>query len=297
MQELIKKICLMNGIVCNKIEKVNSGFTNITHIIDDKYVIKITSPTSKPEKLQKEIEFYKNIRLDFIPKYITSGNHDGIDYLIISKLNGYSLFDIWHTLTNTQRNNCIFQIANILNKFHKLDAKFLDSKFKITNWVEKWQNSFDLNINILNKKGFDTSYIKNFKDEKLEQIFTENKPCLIYNDAHFDNFIFDNGKIYLIDFDRVLYCSIDYEILIIKMMLDAPQKFANEHAEQYVKIEDYNMIYPILKQLCKEMFDFKYINDRIFVYQFIYSLGQAYEYNHNNKILNLLNDFKEYFKY
>lgn len=60
MEELIRKICGNCGLECHKIERSVSVFTNITHFVDDKYVIKVINSFTKPEKLKKEISFYKN---------------------------------------------------------------------------------------------------------------------------------------------------------------------------------------------------------------------------------------------
>ena len=294
---LVKDICKQNGIGCQKIEKATSGYTNITFFVDDKYVIKIINLFTKPEKLQKEIDFYKHIKLDFIPEYVASGKIGDKDYLIVKKLQGKSLYCVWHSLIDKQRLDVTKQIANILNSFHEHDGGFLQPKFKQTDWVQKWKDSFSLNINILNKKGFDTSFLQDFLEMKLETIFCENKPCLIYNDAHFDNFIYDEGRVYLIDFDRVLFCSIDYELLVIKMMIDDPTKFASEYTAQFVHDEDFDAIYNLFKQYAPDMFDFKYINERVFVYQFIYYLGQGYETNNLTWIGEQLNKFKQFFGY
>ena len=297
MEELIRKICKENNIDCKDIKKSVSGFTNITFFVNDTYVIKVINTFTKPEKLQKEISFYKNVKLDFIPEYVASGNIDDRDYLIIKKIDGVSLYYIWHMLNKEQRTDAVMQIANILNKFHELRGEFLQPKFIQKDWTEKWVNSFKLNIDILKKKGFDTTFLQTFLDTKLRDVFFENKPCLIYNDSHFDNFIYDNGKIHLIDFDRVLYCSIDYELLVIKMMVEKPEKFANEQAEPYVKFDDYKDIYSLFKKYAPNMFDFKNIDDRVFIYTFIYRLGEGYEYNRNDWIEEQLNLFKKHFNY
>ena len=295
MEELIRKICEKCGIECHKIERSDSGFTNITHFVNDEFVIKVINSFTKPEKLKKEIAFYKNVDLDFIPKYVGSGEIDGKDYLVIKRLNGKSLYNVWHTLAVEQRKDVVNQIGEILNKFHKLDDSFLPEKFVQTDWKLKWQKSFALNIDILKKKGFDTTGLESFKATKLDKVFEENKPCLIYNDAHFDNFLYDNEKVYLIDFDRVLYCSIDYELLVIRMMLDVPVKFANSKAMQFIKKEDYLDIYDQLKQVCPNMFDFEYIFDRVFIYKLFYRLGQCYESHHDDWIQPLLDKFNARF--
>ena len=127
-------------------------------------------------------------------------------------------------------------------------------------------------------------------------LFANNEDlALVYNDAHFDNFILSEDKLYLIDFDRVLFGSIDYELLILKSMLDNPCKFASEVDEPNVKIEDYKNIYEIIKETYADMFEFEFLDDRIFIYQFIYNLGNAYEYDRNEWIKTELEKFKTRF--
>ena len=293
--ETIKKILELEKIDYTKIEKSESGFTNLAYFIDNKYVIKVIAKQTKREKLQKEIEFYKNTNLDYIPKYISSGCIDEIDYLIIEKLEGHSLFEIWHTLNDTQRDDIVIQIAKILKDFHKQNSTFLDNKYITLDWIEKWNKSFLLNIDILKQKGYDTTLFEDFRVNMLPKIFEQQKPALVYNDAHFDNFLYHNGKVKLIDFDRILYCSMDYELLILKQMLDCPIKFASEKDEPNVDIKDYQNILPILKKEYKELFDFEYLEQRIFVYQFIYNIGQSFEYHDTPRLENELNKFISYF--
>ena len=124
---------------------------------------------------------------------------------------------------------------------------------------------------------------------------SEQKLELVYNDAHFDNFIYDKGMVYLIDFDRILYGSVDYEILIIKQMLDNPKKFASKNDEPNINNKDYSQIYELLQKNSPQMFNFKHFEYRVFIYQFIYNLGQAYEYENNAWIEKELQNFKKYF--
>lgn len=294
---LIKDICEQNNIKCKDIKKASSGFTNIVHIVNDKYVVKVVNTFTKPEKLQKEIAFYKNIKIDATPQYVASGKIFNKDYLIIKKLNGKSLYTVWHTLSERKRKDAIVQIANILNAFHKQNGNFLAEKFIQTDWVAKWQKSFDLNIEILKNKGFDTSLLEDFKNTRLVKTFEENKPCLVHNDGHFDNFLYDDGKVYIIDFDRVMYCSMDYELMVISMMVDDPKKFASEITEKFVINDEYGKILDILKKYAPDMFDFECLEDRLFIYKFIYHLGQCYETNNNNLIAIQLENFKKHFSY
>ena len=295
MIEKIKQILHTENISFDNITKSTSGFTNEVFFVDNKYVIKVVAARSKPEKIQKEIAFYKNVKLPFIPEYVSSGKIDNLDYLIIKKINGDSLYSIWHKLDNHTRKKACIDIAKILCDFHKNSGEFLTEKYVIKDWILKWQKSFSLNINILEKRGFDVEFLKDFQNTKLDKIMSEQKLGLVYNDAHFDNFILSEDKLYLIDFDRVLFGSIDYELLILKSMLDNPCKFASEVDEPNVKIEDYKNIYEIIKETYADMFEFEFLDDRIFIYQFIYNLGNAYEYDRNEWIKTELEKFKTRF--
>ncbi len=297
MIKLIEKILQKENIEYDNITKSTSGFTNEVYFVDEKLVIKIVSKRSKPEKLKKEIDFYKNVKLDFIPQYVSSGDVDGVDYLIITKLKGKSLYSIWHILTDDQRSNCVLQIAKILKEFNKQNYEFLPQKYIQKNNIEKWQKSFALNIDILKRRGFDVDFLIDFAGTKLDKIMQEQELGLVYNDAHFDNFILDGDKVYLIDFDRVLYTSIDYELLIIEQMLDNPCKFASEVDEPNVDINHYKNVRDILIKNYPELFAFEYLQDRVFVYRFIYNLGNAYEYDRNNWIQDEIDKFKKRFCY
>lgn len=293
--DTLNKILAKEEIGYHYIEQSTSGFTNVVFFVDERYVVKFSTTKKQVEKLEKEISFYRNSNLSFIPKYISSGKIDDTSYLIIERIKGETLFHVWHTLSENERKDVTKQIAKILNKFHEQPGSFLADKFIQTAWQEKWQKSFDLNIRILEKYHFDTSNLKNFAEYNIPKLFEKTKNGLVYNDAHFDNFIYNEGKIFLIDFDRVLYCSIDYELLILKQMLDNPIKFASLEDEPYVNLEDYSQIYADIKKLCPDMFDFENIDDRIFVYQFVYNLGQAYEYNRRDWIKNELEKFNKRF--
>ena len=272
MEELIRRILIKENINYNQITKATSGFTNVVYFVDE-MVIKIATDNEKKMKLKKEINIYKNIELSNIPQYISSGDKENSSYLIISKVIGKGLYSVWHTLNSDEKENCIKQIANILKCFNKQNADFLDSEYKIYNWKDFVIAKLIKNIEGLNKIGIDTNKICKFVE--TNDLFNQNIYGLVYNDAHFDNFIYDDGKIYLIDFDRVIYAPIDYEMLIFKTMCDNPSKFASEEDEDSVFDEDFKEVYSWLKKYYNELFNIPNIDKRIKVYQFNYLCNQA----------------------
>ena len=75
-------------------------------------------------------------------------------------------------------------------------------------------------------------------------------------------------------------------------MLEDPAKLTSYKNQKFIKKDDYNNVWSDLQNFYPKMFDFKYINERLYVYLFIYKLGQGYESNDNEKIKNLLINFK-----
>ena len=291
MEDFIKAILIKEKISYNNISKSTVGYNSLVYFIDDKFVIKISKDETTKKKLHKEISIYKNIKLECIPKYITSGVMQGYLYLIISKVKGNSLYSIWHTLSKEERQSCIKQIARILKVFNNKDTDFLDAEYKDLNWITFLSNELTTKSKILTKMGFNVTNIDNFISHELPIIFKQNKYGLVYNDAHFDNFIYDNGKLKLIDFDRVRVCPIDYEMLIFKTMCDNPRKFASEKDEDKIKDDDYIGIYQLFQSEYPEMFVNENIDKRISVYQFNYLIGQAIQCNDSQWIIELLDNF------
>lgn len=293
--DIVKEILKKADINYSTLSKSKSGFTNNVYFIDDKYVVKFSNDKIIKEKLEKEITIYKNLNLSFIPKYINSGNYKDYKYLIITKIKGKSLYSIWHTLSDEKRTNIVIEIAKNVKTFHQINGEFLngynDSTFReyikneLIKLIEQLQ-SLNLNINCL----------QNIVKNDFDKLFTNIKIGMVYNDLHFDNFIYDGEKLYLIDFDRTLISSLDYDMMIFKTMCDNPSKFANEEDEDNIIDIEYKNIYQIFKNNYKELFSSQFTEDRIFIYQFIYLMNQAIKCNDKNWIKLELQKFDLHFK-
>lgn len=291
MEQIIIEILKTEKIYYEQITKATSGFTNLVYFVDDNFVIKISKDKLSNKKIEKEIQIYKNITLDCIPKYISSGKYKDYNYLIISKIKGNSLYSIWHKLTDYERQNCIKQIAKILKEFNKQNTNFLSNEYKHLDWTKYLTNELNTKVKVLKEMGFNVSHLENYIVQQLPVISSQNNYGLVYNDAHFDNFIYDNGKLSIIDFDNVKVCPIDYEMLIFKTMCDNPSKFASEKDVNNIKDEDYYNLYNLFKNEYPEMFKHLYTEQRIALYQFNYLLGQAIKCRDNKWMKDLLDNF------
>ena len=124
MEGIIEEILHKENISFEQVTKATSGFTNIVYFVDDKFVIKMSKDDAIKKKLDKETSIYQNIQLSCMPTFIANGTLRDYQYLVISKLNGKSLYSIWHTLSIIKRQNCVKQIARILKEFNKKITSF-----------------------------------------------------------------------------------------------------------------------------------------------------------------------------
>ena len=196
-------------------------------------------------------------------------------------------------MSNESRKDCIIQIAKILKSFNSQNYNFLDIRYKHLDWINYISQELKEKSKNLKELGIDSIFLDFFIDNKLKELYSKNSFGLVFNDAHFDNFIFNDGNLTLIDFDRVCVCPIDYEMLIFKTMCDNPLKFASDEDEDKIKEKDFVGIYDTFKKEYPEMFKDKQIEKRISVYQFNYLLGQAIKIRDFDWIKSLLSDFEK----
>ena len=125
MQEIVKRIIENNKSLFGDnilIKKINVGFTNTLYSVNDSFIIKICTDLNNEPKFNKEIEFYNaNKGNDLIPKlYYTNTDKTDIPYYyeILEKINGVSLYDVWHTFSEEQREDVIKQLCEAMKQFH-----------------------------------------------------------------------------------------------------------------------------------------------------------------------------------
>ncbi len=264
------------------IEKINVGFTNTIFTINDKYIIKVCSNLNNENKFVKEINFYnsnKNNKL--IPKlYYSDITKKDIPYMyeITEKVSGVSLFNVWHKLDESQREDIIKQLCIAMKQFHSNTSKEYDWCLKTKDLFMKAYNKakhlFNENEQLLLEKAY-SSFDKYLESDKF---------VLVHNDLHFDNIIYDDGNIKLIDFERSLYAPIDFELDIIYRMIRKPWKFASEETEKYTRLEDYQNIMSYIEKYYPELMHVDNLYKRLAIYDIVYYLKQYIEYPHINEL-------------
>lgn len=275
MEKIINKILKQNITLFGInpiVEKINVGFTNTIYNINDSFIVKICTNINNENEFQKEIDFYKsNEENSLFPKlYYSSNDKKDIPYLyeIIEKVEGVSLYNVWHTFNEEQREEIIKQLCIAMKHIHSNTGKCYD-------WTKNIKDQFIL----LYEKAKKLS-IFNDDEEKLlynaytkfEKYLESNDFVLIHNDLHFDNIFFYAGKIKIIDFERSMYAPRDFELDILYRMIRKPWKFASEETEQYINLSDYSNIMLYIEKYYPELVNIPNLYKRLAIYDIVYFL-------------------------
>lgn len=277
MQEIINTILKQNVSLFGinpKVKKINVGFTNTIYNINDSFIVKICTNSSNEKKFIKEIAFYKaNEGNSLIPKlYYSSTDKKDIPYFyeIIEKVAGISLYNIWHTFSEEQREEIIKQLCIAMKQIHSNICESYDWIQEIkTQFLSLYEEAKELNVfNEEEQKLLDYAY------SKFERYLKSNDFVLIHNDLHFDNIFFDNGKIKLIDFERSMYAPRDFELDILYRMVRKPWKFASEATEKYTDSSDYTNIMSYIGKYYPKLINIPNLYQRLAIYDMVYFLEQ-----------------------
>lgn len=290
MNEIINKIMEKNKElfgINSSLEKINVGFTNTIYNVNDSFIVKICTDIDNESKFQSEMDFYKaNETNSLIPKmYYSYTKKLEVPYYyeILEKVEGVTLYNVWHTFTEEQREDIIRQLCDAMKKMHSNIGEKYD-------WVEynknKFNNSFNeaKNKNLLSK---DEIEIINSAYSLFDKYLKSDEFVLIHNDLHFDNIFVNNGKIKVIDFERSMYAPKDFELHILYYMIRQPWKHANEACEKYTKVEDYKNIMTYIEKYYPEIINIPNLYKRLAIYDLIY------EFSHFVKFLDYYDELKE----
>ena len=281
MKEVVNKIIEKNNNLFGNnpvVNKINVGFTNTIYNVNDKFIIKICSDIKNEPKFQNEIDFYNaNKDNDLIPKlYYFDNTKSDVPYYyeILEKIEGITLYNVWHNFNETQREDIIKQLCEAMKKMHSNVGKYYD-------WIEynkeKFNNLYD---EAKKEQLFNEDEIKTLN--KVYSLFDEylvsDEVVLIHNDIHFDNIFINNGKIKIIDFERSMYAPKDYDLHILYYMIRQPWKHASEECEKYTKVEDYVNIMKYIEKYYPEIIHIPNLYKRLAIYDVIYELSHFIQF-------------------
>ena len=260
------------------VNKINVGFTNTIYNVNDKFIIKICSDIKNEPKFQNEIDFYNaNKDNDLIPKlYYFDNTKSDVPYYyeILEKIEGITLYNVWHNFNETQREDIIKQLCEAMKKMHSNVGKYYD-------WIEynkeKFNNLYD---EAKKEQLFNEDEIKTLNKvySLFDKYLVSNEVVLVHNDIHFDNIFINNGKIKIIDFERSMYAPKDYDLHILYYMIRQPWKHASEDCEKFTKVEDYANIMKYIEMYYPEIIHTPNLYKRLAIYDVIYELSHFIQF-------------------
>lgn len=281
MEKYIENILKYNENILGlnpKIEKINVGFTNTVYNVDDRFIIKICTNLNNEASFQNEINFYReNSTNSLIPHLFyanTAKDHSPYYYEIIEKIPGVSLYHVWHTFTEEEREEVIKKLCHFLKQIHQITASKYDwtKKFEIE-FTNLYQEANSLKIFTENEQKLLENAFINFSN-----YLPSDKFVLVHNDLHFDNIFYHNQQIKIIDFERSLFAPIDYELAILYRMIDKPWKFASEETEKFTNRKDYSKIKTYLERYYPEIVSVPHLQERLAIYDLVYNLSHLIKY-------------------
>ena len=190
-------------------------------------------------------------------------------------------------MDESERENTIKNLMEIIKKFHSKKPEGYNWASKIKNELlsdlEECKNSFSL-------KEYDI-IIKSINNYDL--FLKDNRFALIHNDLHFDNIIYNNGILKIIDFNDSLIAPIDFEFRQLYSFQEKPRKYANIEMDTFQKTHDYKNIWNYIKQYYEELNDIKYLEQRMLIYKVWNSIRKLKKYKLQELIDDVVNSSKK----
>lgn len=285
--ELGKNIALANIDIFSTIEKIKEIDSNINNIIfevNDQYIIKICLNHFLEEKIKNEIEFYQlNKNSEIIPKlYRYDISKFKFDYMyeILEKVSGKSLYFSWPKMNEDEREKTIQKLVLPLKSIHHTDVKPINS------WSSKIKNEVK-NKAIEYKSLFNQEdYLLILESLKLYDIcLSDNHFAYIHNNLQFNNIIYNNGSLKLIDFKDALVAPIDFEFRKLYITQEEPWRYNNSLIEN---AEIYQNIFNYIKKYYKELGNIKYLDLRMLIYTVYEDMKLLDKYQTKELINNII---------
>jgi len=198
---------------------------------DTEFVIK--SERSKFANFKNEIKVLDSLSgLIPIPKLIESGNVDGHTYIVMSKLYGDKLSDIFREQKNVNKDKYLFIYGKTLAKIHDLDINWDKAMQRDINDVP----SNDIYSNLDEWETFVIEYLKKNKPTSI------NYDTFIHGDFHYGNILWNDYKITgILDFE---YAGIGFKEQDIAwaLILRPGQEFMDNKHDRDLFLEGYKSI-------------------------------------------------------
>lgn len=279
--------------------KINIGYTNKVYSVNDEYILKVCEDMKNEVNFAKEVflyQFFKNkIPVPDVIIFDQSKTIYGKSYMIYKKIHGDNVYSIWHLITNQERRMIIQQLCSILRIINESSYKPFAKKFQLDsklNWHDKVINQINHSLMVLERrKVISQKLIQSIQYfvETNHNCLCEQKITLVFWDAHFDNILVKNNTIVgVLDFERTDLSSLDFNLDIIKRMVDYPTKYMSEQFEKYAKKEDYVHLLTWFREFYPELFEFKDLHKRLDLYAIMHDLDTLIDWPNSKETKQMI---------
>ncbi|MBE6153598.1 MAG: hypothetical protein E7166_05180 [Firmicutes bacterium] len=272
---------LINYVVeiCNKnslgkvwsCKRQNIGFNRAVYNINNMYIIKICINSEKELGIINEIQYYIDNPNYFNPKLITyDTSKETIPYIytIEEKISGNNLFNVWGSLNESQREHCLNKLVQILKKIHKPTEQKNEAIANMLLKYDEYLNSIKLSKIISSDKIYYLSELRNI----FASYFENASFGFTHGDIHFNNIIYSDDGLKLIDFECCGIAPLDKDFDSINRMVRNPNNLIKKGLQSPVNPKDYDKIMYYLVQYYPEVCQVENFENRLLVYDCINSL-------------------------
>ena len=276
-KKIIQKVFKKNKIKADKIIRFASGQINRVYDIDNKFVIKIEGDFEFAKDLIKhQPEIIRKLQAGgaSVPNLIDHGNIEGKNYLLMNRIDGDGLANVWYGLDKSQKENFMSQIVEQLKIFHSIEFENFTISGEVDKKYQKWiaavrdvSDFSRINKNLLEITAKDdVEYVENFYNNKVDILKNVKESVLVHQDIHFENIFYkDNNITGIIDFDWSCQAPREYDLWIIADYFHAPWYYVEERLEKYYQnkmMEEMKM----LRKYYPELFEVENLLDKIRLY-------------------------------
>ena len=277
--EQIKAIFQYHNLGRNpSIMRLTTGFTNEVYKVDA-YILKVCVNTSNEMNFEREVFLYRALNgMVTIPKpFVVDTSRTLIDkyYMIYENIEGDPVGRRWHLLTDTQRKTLVEDICRHIKHIDSFPVEEFAHKFGIRPnlvWEEEIVNSLLKALSTVSEREILSASTRQAIEKYVHEtrhVLKAQKLGMVFWDVQLDNMIINgsNRLAALIDFEGVSIASVDYRLIIIKMMSERPHLFMSEEMEAYAAVEDYKYLMEWYKEFYPELFDFPDLDKRLDLYE------------------------------
>ena len=262
------------------ISRITVGFTNEVYAVDD-YILKVCVKPENEPNFRKEEFLYQLLRdIAPVPHVIIADDSRTLldkPYMIYQKLPGEPAASHWHEMTDIQRKQLIQDLCGYLKTIDQTPPERYEKQLSVDpnfDWQQHIRDRIEAKLIIISERKLlpetNITAIRHFV-EVNKRVLSEQRLGLTFWDVHFDNILVDSNLRLsgLIDFESVDVYSIDYRLMVVRLMQRYPHLYLSEAMEPYAKREDYAHLMDWYETSYPEMFTFDNIDKRIDLYELL----------------------------